>query len=301
MSAKKGKGGIEVTSYSDWMSQLPSKLWTLPLFDLAIPGSHDSMSYDLDISSAIIEPDRLRRFSRIYCIRSIVRTWGATQEDNITMQLEAGVRYFDLRIARKRNDPNPTRLYFYHGLYTCTDTVLREIHAWAENHPREVIILAFSNFKGFEKNIAGQLHNHLISFIKTLFGSKLVHRSDTPMLKNCWEGGKNVIVSYDYPASHHPEIWNKITYYYANMLSFNLFSTGFFVCGLNLTLPEDAKILKYILRLCDSFTNVSHRSLPKLLKWLKQQSGVNIVASDVATRDNFVSAVVQLNLALVKA
>lgn len=37
------------------------------------------------------------------------------------MQLEAGVRYFDLRIARKRTDPNPTRLYFYHGLYTCTD------------------------------------------------------------------------------------------------------------------------------------------------------------------------------------
>lgn len=37
------------------------------------------------------------------------------------MQLEAGVRYFDLRIARKRNDHHPTRLYFYHGLYTSTD------------------------------------------------------------------------------------------------------------------------------------------------------------------------------------
>lgn len=81
------------------------------------------------------------------------------------------------------------------------------------------------------------------------------------------------------------------------LLSFILVSTGFFVCGLNLTLPEDARILKYILRLCDSFTSVAHRSLPKLLKWLKQQSGVNIVSSDVATRDTFVSTVVQLNLA----
>lgn len=42
-------------------------------------GSHDSMSYDLDINSKIIEPDRLKRLSRIYCIRSTVRTWGATQ------------------------------------------------------------------------------------------------------------------------------------------------------------------------------------------------------------------------------
>lgn len=38
------------------------------------------------------------------------------------------------------------------------------------------------------------------------------------MLKNCWEAGKSVIVSYDYPANEHPEIWNKIIYYYANSM-----------------------------------------------------------------------------------
>lgn len=42
-------------------------------------GSHDSLSYDLDVSSAIIEPDNLKRFSWIYCLRRIVRTWGMTQ------------------------------------------------------------------------------------------------------------------------------------------------------------------------------------------------------------------------------
>nr|XP_024655477.1 PI-PLC X domain-containing protein 1-like [Maylandia zebra] len=176
MSAK--KGNIKIANYTDWMSQLPSELWTIPLFKLAIPGSHDSVSYDLDASSAIIEPDNLKRFSWIYCLRRIVRTWGMTQEYNITMQLEAGVRYFDLRIARKRNDHHPTRLYFYHGLYTSTDveTVLGEIHAWTVAHPKEVIILAFSNFNGFEKNIKDKLHNHLIGFIKTMFGSTLVPR-----------------------------------------------------------------------------------------------------------------------------
>lgn len=71
------------------------------------------------------------------------------------------------------------------------------------------------------------------------------------------------------------------------------------MCGLNLTLPDDARILKYILRLCDNFVNVIRRSLPKLLRWVKQQAEktpMNIVASDVVTRDGFVSTVVNLNV-----
>ncbi len=49
----------------------------------------------------------------------------ALQEDTITEQLDAGVRYFDLRIARKPNDTDPKRLYFYHGLYTRTDVEVK--------------------------------------------------------------------------------------------------------------------------------------------------------------------------------
>lgn len=47
------------------------------------------------------------------------------QDENITKQLNAGVRYFDLRIARKPNDHSPTRLYFYHGLYTRTNVEVK--------------------------------------------------------------------------------------------------------------------------------------------------------------------------------
>lgn len=47
------------------------------------------------------------------------------QEVNIKEQLDAGVRYLDLRIARKPKDPDPNRLYFYHGLYTRSDVEVR--------------------------------------------------------------------------------------------------------------------------------------------------------------------------------
>lgn len=43
------------------------------------------------------------------------------QEENITRQLDAGVRYLDLRIIRKPNDKEPARFYFHHGLCTKTD------------------------------------------------------------------------------------------------------------------------------------------------------------------------------------
>ncbi|XP_042363196.1 PI-PLC X domain-containing protein 1-like [Plectropomus leopardus] len=315
MSAKKGKK--EVTSYRDWMSQLPPQLHNIPLFNLAIPGSHDSMSYDLDINSSIVEPDRLKRLSKIYCARKIVRKWAATQEETITMQLDAGVRYFDLRIARKANDPDPTRLYFYHGLCTQTDveTVLRAINDWAERHPKEILILALSNFKGFDKKIEKQLHAHLINFIKTLFGAKLRNtvsqRDPIPTLKRCWDKGTNIIVSYDYSTPQHPELWNKIQYFYGNSMDTTKVESElrrvletarpyqcFFVCGLNLTLPHNVRILMYILRLCDNFINVVQRGLPRLLQWMRQQAAktpMNIVASDVVTRDDFVSTVVKLN------
>lgn len=58
---------------------------------------------------------------------------------------------------------------FYH----CDQTVLKDINDWAENHPKEILILSFSHFKGFDEKIERQLHEHLVNFIKTLFGAKL--------------------------------------------------------------------------------------------------------------------------------
>lgn len=48
------------------------------------------------------------------------------QKETIIRQLDAGVRYFDLRIARKPRDSNSTRLYFHHGLYTHTDVEVKK-------------------------------------------------------------------------------------------------------------------------------------------------------------------------------
>ncbi|XP_072311942.1 PI-PLC X domain-containing protein 1-like [Eucyclogobius newberryi] len=321
-SGKKEKepNGSEDERYSDWMCSLPPDKHNIPLWHLVIPGSHDSMSYNLDINSSIIEPDMLKKYSSLCCVRSLLMKWGKTQEANITEQLNAGARYFDLRIARKENDPDPNRLYFYHGLLTRTDveTVLTSINAWAELHPREVIILALSHFKGFGSGAEQQhLHKHLTSFITTLFSSRLVPKpvsnDDPPTLQKCWDNKYNVIVSYDYSeANTQPQFWFKILYFYGDSMDPSTIekrlsndvkiasSAYFYICGLNLTLPENSGALKFVCGF-KSLASVIRKSLPELLKWTetetetKDAKKLNIVASDLVTEDNVVATIVQLN------
>uniref|UniRef100_A0A673APD3 Uncharacterized protein n=1 Tax=Sphaeramia orbicularis TaxID=375764 RepID=A0A673APD3_9TELE len=44
-----------------------------------IHAGHDTMSYDLDINSAIIGPTILTKFGKIRWVRKIVKKWGTTQ------------------------------------------------------------------------------------------------------------------------------------------------------------------------------------------------------------------------------
>uniref|UniRef100_A0A3Q2XZE6 Si:dkey-66a8.7 n=1 Tax=Hippocampus comes TaxID=109280 RepID=A0A3Q2XZE6_HIPCM len=67
----------------DWMSNLPKELLDIPLTHLAIPGSHDTMSYCLDISSPLVrsESDLFRVLDGLCCCltRPTVFKWATTQ------------------------------------------------------------------------------------------------------------------------------------------------------------------------------------------------------------------------------
>ncbi|XP_036072940.1 PI-PLC X domain-containing protein 1 isoform X2 [Oryzias melastigma] len=292
---------------SDWMSKLPPHLHTVPLFNLAIPGSHDSMSFDLDVNSSIVEPDQLRRFSRFCCVRKLMFRWGTTQvsdpepAETETTRETAGAPPAggEHQGAAGRRSPLPGPKDRPQAQRPGSQQALllpRAVHTERRG--------------GFDK-LAATLHNYLIHFIKTLFGPKLLLKTDKPILKTCWDQGRNVIVSYDHPAYQQSALWNKIQYYYGDSMERRVIvsrlsqvlekekpSNCFFVCGLNMTLPSDRRILKYILRICDSFPSVVRRSLPKLLQWVQQQNRntpFNIVASDVVTRSGFVPTVVRLN------
>lgn len=300
----------------DWMAQLSEQLWDIPLYNLAIPGSHDTMSFCLDMNSPIDESMSgiLKVVDRIIpCItRPMIFKWSRTQEDSIVAQLEAGIRYFDLRIARKKNDTS-NNLYFVHGVYTfvTVQKALEDFAQWLETYPKEAVILSCSHFEGLTED----LHNHLIWSLKNIFGSKLCPNTEIVTLRNLWKLGYQVIVSYDDPAAEkHEDLWSGIPYWWANRVDPEMLVEylenkkqrgrpgGFFVAGLNLTAETD-----YIIsHLSESLKKLTLQSYPYLMHWVQKQSPgpgkqcLNIIAGDFIRSEHFVSDIIALNKKLLR-
>ncbi|XP_027389094.1 PI-PLC X domain-containing protein 1 isoform X1 [Bos indicus x Bos taurus] len=204
---------------ADWMSALNSQLWDVPLHQLSIPGSHDTMTYCLNKKSPISskEPRLLHLLCKVLpCVTlPMVLKWSTTQVLSVTEQLDAGVRYLDLRIAHVE-DGSERNLHFVHMVYTTAlvEDTLTEISEWLQSHPREVVILACRNFEGMTED----LHEYLVGCIKNIFGDMLCPRGEVPTLRQLWSRGQQVILSYEDEASvsRHTELWPGIPYWWGN-------------------------------------------------------------------------------------
>ncbi|XP_010862320.1 PI-PLC X domain-containing protein 1-like [Esox lucius] len=324
------EGGGATAGNADWMSQLPEELWDMSLWDLAIPGSHDSMTYCLDTCSPVLSSESLLKWldRLVPCItRPCIYRWATTQVWCITDQLDAGIRYFDLRIAHKNikktcftqdafnSSRSDDTLYFAHAIYTLQTVkeALTSIAVWLEQHQKEIVILSCSHFY----ELSDGEHEALVSFITLLFGDKLCPRQETPSLSKCWSLGQQVIASYeDVPIlKEHKELWPKIPYWYANspdpqrVISYleDMQRTqgrpaNFFVSGLNLTTYPALVVCHPYLTL----RKLTMKSFPLLLNWVVDQTpgpdntSVNIICADFVGLTEFASVVINLNKKLQK-
>lgn len=303
---------IEPLSLPDWMSRLPGPLLEVPLWDLAIPGSHDSMSFCLDMSSPMLksEPPLLRLVDRLVpcCMRPCIKRWSTTQRSVLRVQCELGVRFLDLRIAKK--PAGGATLFFAHGVYTLITVkeALEELSAWLEEHPREVLILCCSHFE----SLTDRDHQDLVQFIISLFGPKLCPPQEHLTLSSCWLKGQQVIVSYEDEevVKEHSQLWTSIPYWYADssdpkkVIDYldSQLSMGrpekFFVSGLNLT--EDLAFI--LLHPLLNLRTLTQKGQLPLLQWTDHQhpgphkDGVNIVCMDFIGLSHFCSIVIGLNL-----
>ncbi|XP_042582054.1 PI-PLC X domain-containing protein 1 isoform X2 [Cyprinus carpio] len=276
------------------------------------PGSHDAMSYCLDITSPLLrsESDTFRLLDGVFCCftRPAIRRWATTQVQNIVEQLAAGIRYFDLRIAHKQYDSS-NELYFTHVIYTHAMVIetLQTVASWLKSHPKEIIILACSHFEGLNY----KMHEEFIYSLKKIFGSKLCPRNETLLtLRSLWTSGYQVVLSYeDQSASRHKELWPAIPYLWANKpnaeeLIYYLECQkqlgrpqGFFVAGLNLT--TDRCFIASHPRV--SLRTLTMENWNQVKKWLEDQKPgaeptcLNIIAGDFIGPVPFCSLVITLN------
>jgi hypothetical protein len=189
-----------------------------------IPGTHDSGTYAIDSSSPMSPdaPEILTLLNDIYA--SLVARWAKTQNFDINKQLNAEIRYFDLRVAQN----NHSEFYIVHGKYSIpVVSLLDAVASFSDKNPYEIIILDFNHF--YQMNSSS--HDYLVSLINQKIGNKLLpksmQRGITPRLM--WSYSKKIIITYSKETSqgsnffnNNPSLWSdSIRSYWPNTSDMN--------------------------------------------------------------------------------
>lgn len=143
-----------------------------------------------------------------WALLPIVKNWTKTQLLNITDQLNAGIRYFDFRIAPKTQSSD---LYFVHGLYGLQIIeMVEEINKFLDINTQEVVFLDFQIFY----NVNREQHQKLVEEMIKILGNKIIFYSDSIRLNDITletlsKNGQQVFIFYrpEDVRKHFPKLW----------------------------------------------------------------------------------------------
>ena len=132
----------------DWMKTTLPVIQNLTILDLSLPGTHDSLTYDLSltVSDGGIDdyPELsklLNHFSNLIPgqIEDFIRTQARTQGLSITQQLDNGVRFIDFRHMMESDGS----WYSLHMLQSNQYALgyLAEIRDWLLSHDGEIVVV----------------------------------------------------------------------------------------------------------------------------------------------------------------
>lgn len=114
-----------------------------PLSEVAIPGAHDSGTFDLDENDFDTQSGSdCTSYTPIFTsVASLVKQWSEAQNIDYTQQLNDGVRYFDVRIAYTGNEEQGWRIVHTQFSNDPLQSDLASIASWAKAHPTEVVVV----------------------------------------------------------------------------------------------------------------------------------------------------------------
>eukprot|EP00127_Corallochytrium_limacisporum_P004976 Clim_evm50s195 gene=Clim_evmTU50s195 len=190
----------------NWMGQLKPYIGNLSMLDLSIPGSHDTLTYDLsayesddgydmptELSDLIHE---LQSKFPLDNLGNWVRDQSQTQALSVTQQLDNGVRYIDFRMTYSTgpgdNNQNPNEWDWY-GIHMVetnnpTSTYFTEIKEWMNDHPQEVVLITLSQHGNLCKNGTDQypgttteIQQQQWNDILDVFGNMVVNTAAQPL------------------------------------------------------------------------------------------------------------------------
>jgi hypothetical protein len=154
-----------------WMSHPQIKQKTLR--EITLLGSHDSTTYSMkgeDIQGLGIGTSMLIGLFRVtgYYMHSFIQNWAVTQTLTVKEQLEAGVRYLDLRIGLEQSS-NTWKMH--HGMIygAGLKEILAEVKEFLQENPSEIVILGASHIMNFNmiqlKELIAELNREFEGFL----------------------------------------------------------------------------------------------------------------------------------------
>ncbi|MDT3697825.1 MAG: phosphatidylinositol-specific phospholipase C domain-containing protein [Thermincola sp.] len=181
-----------------WMESQYDTLRTKPLWQVTLPGSHDSGAYNMGTervhSSCFDAPEWLPG--------SATRLFATAHNQDIAGQLQNGCRFFDLRPYYKDE-----KFYAYHDVLGANfEDMLDDVADFLNNTSRELVILKVShfcsyNFTDTETKKDTKTHEKLVGLIKKKLGDKMYANMSANLLTTSigeFVGqGSKVIVWYD--------------------------------------------------------------------------------------------------------
>ncbi|KAI9777132.1 MAG: PI-PLC X domain-containing protein 2 [Geoglossum umbratile] len=207
-------------SYGPWMGQMASQLGPKMLRQVALPGTHDSGTYGINLFSPVADDDLQWlqwievNITLATLVKALMKSWSISQPLDFAHQLAAGIRYFDLRVQAFKDDAGHISHKFVHGLVSVSaDELFNHVNTFLSQsgNDKEVILLDFNHFYDFD-DVA---HVNLAASILFQFRDKLApsNLGADVTLSTLWGTNNRIVTFYAdaATASKNYFLWSSTT------------------------------------------------------------------------------------------
>lgn len=141
---------------SNWMKELLPIIEHLTIMDISVPGTHDTLTYNLSMTvsdGGIDGSATLAKILHDYSdeipdgVVDYIRQQAQTQDLDITQQLNNGVRFIDARMMYEYSDDDGSKDWYSLHMIQSYDKMMKyfnDIYSWVINHPSEIVVMWIS-------------------------------------------------------------------------------------------------------------------------------------------------------------
>ncbi len=324
-AAKEGKSFVQESSHPEmlhahltegtkhWMHNMSDQIQDKKLGQICIPGSHDSGTYDIKEDSTIDEssaPPVLRHLSNVPLlgvgIDKIIKRWAKTQLMTILHQLQAGIRYLDIRITGRGGTTIPEIWVTHSMLSVPLTTVIEDIRQFCKECPQEFVILDINHIYDMTPQQKDDMKTWINSMLPTAPQDEVLPMLQNSTLRQLWNTTVRVFVLYENGTSdsvvttHWPNSNNdgEIIQFLENDISKRPTNTPLYVSQ-GIKTPDNGQIIGTVIHGVDNILAVARGWNGLVVRWYtdetKYKQNRNIIILDNANFEDSIQKIIHQN------